>query len=63
MTLKILLNYCKYSGIWISIALNPYHWRLWFNFVKPDDMDPGRYAFNIGVGPVAIKLVLDDGSW
>jgi hypothetical protein len=63
MTLKTLLNYCKYSGVWINIALNPYHWRLWFDLSKPNDMDPGRYSFNISIGPISIKLVLDDGSW
>jgi hypothetical protein len=63
MISKTFLNYFKYSGVWISFALNPYHWRIWLDFNKPDDMDPGRYTFNIGVGPVAVKVVLDDGSW
>lgn len=63
MMLKNLLNYLKYSGVWISLGLNPYHWRLSFDSTKPDDMDPARYSYNIVVGPLSLKVVLDDGSW
>lgn len=63
MTSKTFLNYLKYSGVWISFALNPYHWRLWFKFDKPDDMDPAMYVVNISMGPISMRAVLDDGSW
>ena len=63
MTLKILLDYCKYSGLWISFALNPYHWRVGASFQTPTDMDPAYYGFYLNLGPVTIRAVLDDGSW
>ena len=63
MTLKTLLNYCKYSGVWISIALNPFHWRLSFESQKPNDMDPKRYSTFITIGPICTRIVLDDGTW
>jgi hypothetical protein len=63
MISKTFLNYCKYSGIWITFGLNPAHWRINFETTKPDDMDPGRYSCHIALGPLAIRLVLDDGSW
>jgi len=63
MTSKTLLNYCKYSGIWISFVLNPWHWRLTFDYKKPDDMDPALYAVNFSIGPITVKAALDDGSW
>ena len=63
MTLRNFLNYCKYSGVWISLTLNPYHWALSFDYTKPDDMDPSLYSVNIITGPLSLKLVLDDGSW
>jgi hypothetical protein len=61
--LKNLLNYLKYSGVWISFALNPYHWRLCSGFQKPDDMDPALYSVVVICGPITIRVVLDDGSW
>jgi hypothetical protein len=63
MTLKNFLNYCKYSGVWINLTLNPYHWRLSFDYTKPDDMDPSLYSIHISIAPLSIKFVLDDGSW
>jgi len=63
MMSKNFLNYLKYSGVWISFALNPYHWRVSFEFKKPDDMDPSMYAVYATIGPLAVRLVLDNGSW
>jgi hypothetical protein len=60
---KNLLNYLKYSGVWISFALNPYHWRISFDNTTPDDMDPAMYTYTIIVGPLTIRVVLDNGSW
>jgi len=63
MTLKNFLNYCKYSGVWITFGLNPCHWRFNIESTKPDDMDPARYSCHIALGPFAVRLVLDNGSW
>lgn len=63
MKLKTFLNFCKYSGVWISIGLNPYHWRLSFKLDTPTDMDPAMYILNIACGPINVRAVLDDGSW
>ena len=63
MISKIFLNYCKYSGAWITLGLNPSHWTISFSITKPNDMDPARYTCHIAFGPVSIRLVLDDGSW
>jgi len=63
MTLKNFLNYLKFSGVWVSFALNPYHWRMAFGLDKPDDLEPARYAFHLTIGPISIRIVGDDGSW
>jgi hypothetical protein len=63
MTSKTFLNYLKFSGVWVSFALNPYHWRLSFGVQKPDEMDPAQYYAFLTVGPFSIRAVLDDGSW
>lgn len=63
MMSKNLVNYLKYSGVWVSFALNPYHWRLSFKCETPTDMDPAMYIVNIAIGPVNVRALLDDGSW
>jgi hypothetical protein len=63
MTLKNFLNYCKYSGVWVSFALNPYHWTVGGSYQTPTDMDPAYYGFFVSFGPLNIRAVLDNGSW
>jgi len=63
MTSRIFLNYLKYSGVWISLAINPYHWRLSLQVNTPTDMDPAMYILNIACGPINVRAILDDGSW
>jgi len=63
MTLKIFLDYLKFSGLWISFAINPCHWRLAFRFDRPNDTDPAMYQFSITLGPLSVRAILDDGSW
>jgi hypothetical protein len=61
--LRNFLKYLKFSGVWISFALNPYHWRLSAGTQKPNDMDPAQYYVFLTIGPISVRAVLDDGSW
>jgi hypothetical protein len=61
--LKNFLDYVRFSGIWVSFALNPFHWRLSGSFHKPTDTDPSMYAIYITVGPLSVRTVLDNGTW
>jgi hypothetical protein len=61
--LKNFLNYCKYSGVWVNFAANPYHWRFSFDLHNPDEMDPKMHSVFISVGPLSVRAVLDDGTW
>jgi len=63
MMLKNFLNYLKFSGVWINFAVNPYHWRLAYNFDRPNDTDPAMYQFSITIGPLSVRAIVDDGSW
>jgi hypothetical protein len=63
MTLKTFLDYLKFSGVWISFAINPCHWRLAFRFDRPNDTDPAMYQFSTTLGPLSVRAILDDGSW
>jgi len=57
------MNWLKYSGVWISLAVNPYHWRIDFDVRGPDDMDPARHVICATVGPLTVRIVIDDGSY
>ena len=61
--LKNFLDYVRFSGIWVSFALNPFHWRLSGSFHKPTDTDPSMYAIYITIGPLSVRTVLDNGTW
>lgn len=49
----MLKNYLKYSGIWIGLVVNPYHWQ--FGTKK---FDEGCVHF----GPIWVRVLIDDGS-
>lgn len=48
-----MFNYLKYSGIWLGVVVNPYHWRFGIR-----DYDPGAIFF----GPFWIRVVIDNGK-
>lgn len=55
-------DFLKYSGIWFGLVINPYHWR--FSIEKPcDSLDQALDGFAIYVGPVWMRVIIDDGSW
>lgn len=58
-----LKTYLKYSGIWFGFAVNPYHWQLKFQTTNPTDMDPAMYTVFLSVGPVWLRIIIDDGSY
>jgi hypothetical protein len=60
---KNFLNYLKFSGVWISFAINPYHWRLACKFETPNDTDPAMYQLSINIGPLSVRAIVDDGTW
>jgi hypothetical protein len=61
--LKILSKYIRYSGIWISLALNPFHWRVSFEFMHPDELNPNMRGVFISLLPISLRIIVDDGSW
>jgi hypothetical protein len=63
MTLKNLSKFVRYSGIWVSFVLNPYHWRLEFKFMHPDELNPNMRGFFVSLLPLTVRVVVDDGTW
>lgn len=52
------MNWLKYSGIWVGFVLNPYHWK--FSW---DKTDAPCFDNCVYVGPVWIRVIVDNGQW
>jgi len=63
MKLKILSNYILYSGIWTGFVFNPFHWDVRFEQLHPDDLNPNMRGVYVSLGPVWLRVVIDDGTW
>jgi hypothetical protein len=55
------MNWIRYSGVWLTLILNPFHWRLqWFKrneFWHDTKEYTSQFLF------LSIRVVVDDGSW
>jgi hypothetical protein len=58
-----LKNYLKYSGLWAGIVLNPYHWNFKLEVDPPQLIDTYLFHFELYLGLVWIRIVIDDGNW
>jgi hypothetical protein len=64
LMIKSILNYLKYSNVVFQLALNPYWWRLKFEYLhNPDGLDPKMRLVIIRLLMFKIEIVIDDGSW
>lgn len=59
-----LKTYLKYSGFWMGVVFNPYHWqfkvRTGSEGILEDDV---IFGLSVYAGPVWFRLVIDDGAW
>lgn len=58
-----LLNYLKYSGVFITIVLNPLHWRLGYASGRDEIMGPNSWFCKITLLAVGVNVVVDNGDW
>lgn len=58
-----LIKYFKYSGINITLKLNPYHWRIAFSKGSSVDSWEVEHSYVIELLPITIRLWLDNGDW
>jgi len=61
--LTLIYNWLRYSGIWITIVLNPFHWRFSWEVIREDDLNPKMNQMFFQLLFVNIRIILDDGSW
>jgi hypothetical protein len=56
-----MLKWIKYSGCTITLKLNPFHWRLSYNFFESNGWETD--CFMLELLPITIRVWFDDGSW
>jgi hypothetical protein len=59
----MLKNYLKYSGLWVGFVLNPYHWNFKWELNPLHDIETYIFHFELYLGLVWLRVVIDDGSW
>ena len=57
-----MLKYLKYSGLNITLKLNPLQWRLNFKFKEPNE-NWTEDDVVIELLPITIRLWIDNGDW
>jgi hypothetical protein len=58
------MNWLKYSGIWITLVCNPYHWRV--SFSNESDsvwQDPDSTEYVLQLVFVSVRVVIDNGRF
>jgi hypothetical protein len=58
-----LKNYLKHSGLWAGLVLNPYHWNFKLEVDPPQLIDTYLFHFELYLGLIWIRIVIDDGNW
>ena len=63
MISRNLVNFLKYSGVWVGFVLNPYQWRFSITNGNESVLDDSLFELAIYAGPVWVRVVIDDGRW
>jgi hypothetical protein len=50
--MKKVFNYLKYSGVWIGLIVNPFHWRLAWDKETKEWPDNRMFENCVYVGPI-----------
>lgn len=61
--IKSVYKWLKYSGVWVTIIVNPFHWKLWWNSFVPDEFSRFGERIEIQVLFLNVRIVLDNGDW
>lgn len=57
------MNWIRYSGLWITFILNPFHWKFYFNTSTDILAGPNQQQYQLQLAFVSIRLVVDNGDW
>jgi hypothetical protein len=63
--MKKFIEYLRYSGVWIGIVLNPFQWQPKIETKDSlfNDMNPNGKLLYISLGPLWIRIVIDDATY
>jgi hypothetical protein len=58
------MNWIKYSGIWVTLVCNPFHWNVAFRRINETEWPyPKRVEYSAQFICLSIRVVVDNGSW
>jgi hypothetical protein len=57
------MKWLKYSGIFITIVVNPFHWRLGLDYGKDELCGPQSWTGKLNLLFLGVHVVFDDGDW
>jgi hypothetical protein len=53
------MKWLRYSGIWLGLVVNPFHWRLKWDRYSTDNV----FENCLYLGPIWLRIIIDDGRW
>jgi hypothetical protein len=57
-----ILKYLRFSGIWFGFVVNPCHWQ--FGWKRGFNVwEDYLFDNSIHLGPIWIRVIIDDGKW
>lgn len=56
--MRSVLRYLRYSGLWIGLVVNPWHWS--WGWITTDTQP---FENQLKLGPIWIRIIIDDGRW
>ena len=59
------MDWIKYSGIWITLIVNPLHWHIAYciNPNKAEWPAPSRREISLQLLMLSVRVVIDNGDW
>jgi hypothetical protein len=62
--IKSILNYLRWSNISLQIDLNPFVWKIYYDYLhNPDGMNPKLHMGYFRLLMFKLVIHIDDGSW
>jgi|688.fasta_scaffold59420_6 hypothetical protein len=54
------MKWLKYSGVFLTLAVNPFHWRIGLDWGK-DELN--GWTLKLNFLPLGVHVVIDNGDW
>ena len=59
-----MIRWLQYSGIWVTLVCNPFHWRIgYYNNLDNEFPGPNRFSGTLQLAFLTVRLVIDNGDW